>query len=188
MKKVGLNASTLRWILIGIILLLVGGGIFGAMNMQGVLVKQMDATNKIKIDAENSTSNLARAQLLKTYLETHKDDVDKTASIVADTVSYRYQDQVVQDITRYAQMSGLVILGFDFPVSRTTKPATSGLKPIVASITLDNPVNFRNYLAFIKLIEQNLTKMQITDITITPDKDNPNLINNPVIGLEVYIK
>jgi len=80
------------------------------------------------------------------------------------------------------------VLGFDFPTTTKTNTSSTGLKSIAATITLRNPVPYRNYLTFLKLIEQNLTKMQITDVSIVPDKDDPNLINNPVIGLEVYIK
>ncbi len=119
MKKSGLNASVLQWILLSLIILFVAGGVVGVMYMQGLLKSQMESTNKIKVEAENSSTNLIRAQLLKSYLAERQNDVDKAANIVANTVSYQYQDQIVQDITRYAQLSGLRILGFDFPVSRS---------------------------------------------------------------------
>lgn len=189
MKRKSINAVTTRWILIGIIVLLVVGGIAGGWWLQSILNEKMAATSSVKADAINSNDNLSKAQALKIYLENHKADIDKTALVVANTTSYKYQDQIVQDITRYAAVSGLRVLGFDFPTASSSSSSSStGLKSIAATITLQNPVPYRSYLTFLKLIEQNLTKMQVTDISIVPDKDNPNLINNPTIGLEVYIK
>lgn len=57
------------------------------------------------------------------YLEKHQTDMEKAAMIVADTTSYKYQDQIVQDITTYANLSGLTILGFDFPTQRHPQPS-----------------------------------------------------------------
>ena len=188
MKSKALDATTTRWILVGIIVLLVCGGIAGAWQLQMMLNEKLAATNQAKVDAINNNDNLAKAQALKIYLENHQAEIDKTARIVADTEAYKYQDQIVQDITKYAEVSGLRVLGFDFPTTTKTNTSSTGLKSIAATITLRNPVPYRNYLTFLKLIEQNLTKMQITDVSIVPDKDDPNLINNPVIGLEVYIK
>lgn len=188
MKSKAIDATTTRWILVGVIVLLVGGGIAGAWKLQMMLNEKMVATNQVKSDAINSNDNLAKAQALKVYLQNHKTEIEKTALIVADATAYKYQDQIVQDITRYASVAGLQILGFDFPSSTSSSSSSTGLKSIAATITLQNPVPYRNYLTFLKLIEQNLTKMQITNISIVPDKDNPNLINNPIIGLEVYVK
>lgn len=190
MKRKPLDAAMLRWVLLGLIVLFVGLGIGGTWYLQGILDEKMSSTNKVKAEAANSNSSLARAQALKIYLQNHQTDVQKTAQIVASTAAYKYQDQIVEDITRYAKTAGLKVLGFEFPIaaSNNKQVTVPGVNSITASVTLDNPVLYRDYVLFLKLIEQNLTKMQITDISITPDKLNPNLINNPVVGLEVYIK
>ena len=92
-------------------------------------------------------------------------------------------------MNRYAQLAGVTILGFEFPIIPTTaQKATTGPKSIAATVTLQNPVEYTNYLKFLRLIEQNLTKMQITDITVAPDTKVPGQINNPVIGLQVYVR
>jgi hypothetical protein len=184
-----IDAVKMRTLLIGLIVVLVGGGAAGGWYLQGILSSKIAETNTIKEAAANSDNDLSNAKALKVYLEKHQTDMEKAAMIVADTTSYKYQDQIVQDITTYANLSGLTILGFDFPTQKTSSAkSSSGLKTITATITLDNPVPYANYLTFIKYIEQNLTKMQITDISITPDNDDPSQISNPIIGLEVYIK
>lgn len=189
MKKATLDSITLRWILIGAIVLFVGGSVAGTWYMQTLLENQMAETNRIKAEDENSSQSLAQAQALKIYLENNKADTEKTAKIVAETTTFKYQDQIIQDITRYASAAGLTVLGFNFNQSTgAAAKSTNGLNSISAVVTLQNPVPYNRYLTFLKLIEQNLTKMQITDITITPEKSNPNLINNPTVTLEVYSK
>ena len=76
------------------------------------------------------------------------------------------------------------------PATDTTKApaAAPGLKTVNASIQLDSPIPLTNFLIFLKYIEQNVTKMQITGVTITPEATNPNLISNPTINLTVYTR
>lgn len=76
------------------------------------------------------------------------------------------------------------------PTTDTTKApaAAPGLKTVNASIQLDSPIPLTNFLIFLKYIEQNVTKMQITGVTITPEATNPNLISNPTINLTVYTR
>lgn len=68
-----------------------------------------------------------------------------------------------------------------------TTNAAPGLKTVNASIQLDSPIPLTNFLIFLKYIEQNVTKMQITGVTLTP-ADNPNLISNPTINIMVYTR
>ncbi len=74
------------------------------------------------------------------------------------------------------------------PQTTTQTPAAApGLKTVNASIQLDSPIPLTNFLIFLKYIEQNVTKMQITGVTLTP-ADNPSLITNPTINITVYTR
>ncbi len=73
------------------------------------------------------------------------------------------------------------------PQSTQAPAAASGLKTVNASIQLDSPIPLTNFLIFLKYIEQNVTKMQITGVTLTP-ADNPSLISNPTINITVYTR
>lgn len=190
MKKSNLNASKLRWILVGSVAAALLGGGFGVFYLHGLLADQMKQTNDVKTQAANSSLSLTEAQSLQQFLKKFDSDVKKTALIVSDTSFYKYQNQIVEDISRYAKIAGVTVLGYDFPIKLpNAKPTSStGLNSMAANITLASPVPFQNYLTFIKLIEQNLTKMQITDLSISPDKKNPSLITNNTIGIEVFTK
>lgn len=190
MKKVSFDAVFLSWLFIGLIgLVLLGAGL-GCWQLQKLLAAERIAADHSKIDARISADELQKAHNLQVYLENHKADVEKAAAVVAETKTYQYQNQIVEDVNRYASIAGVTVLGFDFPLQKTTAAAAKagGVKTIQASFTLQNPVPYENYLRFLKLIEQNLTKMQITDISITPDTKVFGQINNPVIGLQVYVR
>lgn len=190
MNERNMKATTLTGVLIGIILLVVVVTVGANWQLQNMLSAEITTTNNLKRDADESSNNLAKAKNLQTYMQLHSSDVEKAASIIAETKTYQYQNQIIEDVTRYANAVGLSILEFNFPESTAsaTKKTTNTLKSITAEVTLRKPVEYTNFIRFLKYIEQNLTKMQITDISITPNPDNPKLIDSPTVGLEVYIK
>jgi hypothetical protein len=122
-------------------------------------------------------------------MKTHQVDVERAASIVAETKTYQYQNQIIEDITLYANSVNVSILEFNFPdSSSSSSKKKTAIKSITAEVTLRKPVDYSNFISFLKYIEHNLTRMQITNISISPNSENPALIDSPTIGLEVYVK
>lgn len=187
MSDKNMKATTLTNILIGTILLIVAITIAANWQLQSMLSSEITTTNNLKRTASESSNNLAKAKNLQTYMELNKADIARAASIVAEAKTYQYQNQIIEDVTRYAGMAGLSILEFNFPETKDSAQKTS-LKSIRVDVTLKNPVEYTNLLRFLKYIEQNLTKMQISTISVTPNSDNPKLIDSPIVGLEVYVK
>ncbi len=64
----------------------------------------------------------------------------------------------------------------------------SQLKSTTVNITLDNPVNYRNLLQFIHYIEQNLTKMQISSISLSGATESSSQVTTDSLTIEVYIR
>ena len=191
MKKKSTLTSTVivNWSLYGLIVLLVAGIGAGSYLMHMKLVGYVTNVDHTKIDTELSEQGIENAKKLRRTLDDNRESVARAAAIVADTKYYEYQDQIVQDISSYAAASGLTVLGFDFTTSTSAKAtAITGVKAVVATISLSSPVNYDNYLQFLKLIERNLTKMQITQLDISNDLKNPGGVNSPVITLEVYVR
>lgn len=188
MKKITFDAVFLSWLFIGLIsLVLIGAGV-GCWQLQKILAAERLAADHAKIDAGISADELQKAHNLQVYLEKNEAEVEKAAAVVAETKTYQYQNQIVEDVNRYAAIAGVTVLGFDFPTQTTAAVKAGGIKTLQASVTLKNPVAYESYLRFLKLIEQNLTKMQVTDISITPDTKIIGQINNPTIGLQVYVR
>lgn len=189
MKKGQLNAVVLNRLLIASLVILVGGAIYACIAMSDFLAARAMETNHAKIDADVGRTELQKLETLKQYLDSHTDDIQRAEAVVAESQQYQYQDQIVQDINAYAKTAGVKVLGFNFPTSPTGAPKVAGgLKTIKATVTLQNPVNYQSFLRFLKLIEQNLTKMQITDISVAPEAANAANVTSPSIGLEVYVR
>lgn len=201
MKKGTLTATVLRLILT-ISLFAIGGigvAVFSIADktLKGTAV----ATSHSVADASASQNNLQNLQKLQQDLINKKDVVTRAESIVAESRSYQYQNQIINDLNGYASRAGLSIITIDFGAAGTgagkattpTTPAPSttavnGVKSTFVSITLKNPVDYINMLKFIKSIEQNLTKMQISSIGLSQSADGKPGVSSDVLSIEVYIK
>ncbi len=186
----GMKATSLTKLLIGIILLIAVLTITANWYLQDRLSSEIQTTNSMKYEASMSDSNLSKAKALQTYMTSHADDVKRASEVVAESQTYTYQNQIITDLTSYASATGVAILEFSFPDKSASgqKKASGTLKSVSVEITLQKPLGYTNFISFLKYIEQNRTKMQITDISIATNKDNPRLIDSPTVGLEVYVK
>ena len=99
----------------------------------------------------------------------------------------------MQDFVNYANASGVVIKSIDFSAnnastsgtasssSSSTSAATAvkapnGTKSISATITLNTPVAYDNLRDFIYRIEKNLFQMQISNLTLSSNKDTGGVV------------
>lgn len=174
---------------IGLVIILTGVTVYYASTfLHDETVKSIHA----QIDADVSGQDLDRLKSLEKTLDDNQDSVRKAEQIVAATKQYQYQDQIINDINRYAQQTGVEVTAYNFTPAATgkatTAPTVAGVKTISVALTLKSPLPFDNYLRFVKAIEQNLTKMQISGVNITPDPTDVNGVVNPSIGLVVYVR
>ncbi len=184
-----MTATKLRLVLLGLIALLLIGFSTGAWWMQTLLADQVRQTDHIKIDADISTTELQQLKSLDKQLIGEQDIVSRAKQIAASTEQYRYQDQVVSDISDYAARYGIGVSTFDFSAAQSAKPtaAVGGAKKTAFRLILRGPIPYITFLRFLQDVEKNLTKIQVTSLTLSPDKD-PNNIAKPNLGLEVYLK
>lgn len=192
--KRSLHAILLFRIFIGVFILMIGvlgGGIyFAGQQLQAKAIE----TDHARIDAELIQNEIGRLKNLQEYLSKNKTSIERAESIVAESKEYKYQNQVISDINAFANQTGITILGFDFVSENTSAPQPSttgapatGLKKTVVTLTIQEKTGYENLVRFIKSIEQNLTKMQLTSISLAPDITDPRSVSNPTINLEVYI-
>ncbi len=157
----------------------------------------VDVSHKV-IDASASQNNLQTLQSIERQLADKKDVVERTRSIVADSQSYQYQNQIITDLSDYAKRSNIEITNLDFSAatqssttpktpSALTVPIPNGVKSTSVSVTLKNPVNYDNLLRFIYAIEQNLTKMQVSKVGLSKDSTG-NGITSDLLTIEVYVR
>lgn len=212
-----ISAKIMTFILVFSCLLLIGlttaGFIVGLNYLNTIAV----TTDHAKIDAELATEELETIALLKGFLDDNPDLVAKTGSVIASSQQYQYQDQVLQDIQRFAAESGVRVQSFTFEPDNTattgatgatppTTPATpatptptipglnlsqtlpEGVKTASATITLARPLTYPNLLRFIKRIERNPTQFNLQPLAIQVDTANRANLQTTSIELKVFTK
>lgn len=194
-KTNAMTADKLRYVLIGSIFIMIigAGGLFWVFREQ-VLIPNAKKVTEVSSAAQSRVGEASRLKNIKAILERDKDTIDKAARLVTDTKSYQYQDQIINDLTAYAKVTGVTILRYDFnsgePSGSTAQPVgasnPSGIKSVSVAITLNNPVPYASLMRFMHAIEANLTKMQLEGITISKDPSNDVTVNT--LTIKVFTK
>lgn len=195
MKHRRFTATTLRASLAAslfLIILIAGGGVYV---VNGWLQSLATDVSHATADASTSRTTIATLQQLQETLETNRAVIDRANSIVAESQSYQYQDEIIRDLNGYAAAAGITLTNFNFETQAASSQdqqgqpaapaAPSGINSTLVSITIQNPVGYNNLLNFFYSIEQNLTKMQITNISLTK---SDNEIASDDLTIEVYIR
>lgn len=196
MKRHPLTATSLRVVLSVsmFIVAAIGGVAFWIANSK--LEEYAVEVSHTSADATASRDNLQNLQKIQEELDDDKEVVQRASSIVADSQSYQYQNQIITDLNDYAAKAGIAITNINF-ASTTTQatpgtptpaaPTPSGVKSMPVSITIKNPVDYLNLLKFINSIEENLTKMQISRINLSKDPTK-NSVTSDALTIEVYVR
>lgn len=198
MKKYHITAARLRVMLTISMFVILAITTAVAMLAHAELQKVAVDVSHINADATASQNNIQTLQRIQQKLTNDKDVIDRTNSIVAESQSYQYQDQILADLKDYASKAGVTITTIDFSSPTTTPgtpptgapattPAPAGVKSTSVSITLKNPIDYNNLLRFIASIEQNLTKMQISKVSLSKGTAG-NEVTSDVLTIEVYIR
>jgi hypothetical protein len=160
-------------------------------------------TSHATIDADASQNNVKTLQNIQRQLENDKDIIAQANSIVADSQSYQYQDQIVSDLNKYGKAAGISITNIDFsagsasagatnkaPTSTTTPEAAtpSGVKTTSVAVTMENPIGYSSFLKFLRSIEDNLTKMQVKSISLSKGTGTGDQISSDVLTIQVYVR
>lgn len=196
-SKKSLTATQLRVMLSIAIIVVIGLTVFGFYQASKVLASYASAVAQANGQAHLSDSNIQRLQGTKAELEKNQQTVERVKHLVADNANY--QNQVITDISAYASAAGIKVVGFTFDSAATSgsTPAASpgtvtpsaGAKTANVIIQLEPTVPYTNFLQFIHAIEQNLTQMRISKISLTKASGNdPNLIAGQSLAIEVYTK
>lgn len=205
-----MNARILRIIMLIIMLLLLIGGISGFVFVINMLEQYATQTSKLEAKANAGEINISKLRSLEARLITEQTNVAKAHSIVAESQTYQYQNEVIDDLNEYANESNVSIIGYSFNTSAeapsSSTPATgnsstltpgssstlpSGIKATSVTITLESPMPYSRALQFIQQIEQNVTKMQIEGVSLgraNADDPNDDKVELPSLQIQVYIR
>lgn len=207
MNTHNLTPTRLRLILIGSMVLMVAIAVGVFMIGYKQIADYSVASRAVAAEAQASYSSLQDLEAAKKELANDADVVQRASLIVSESKSYLYQDQIIQDINRFATNSGVSVTSISFGASgatsssgtavaaSTTPPAgavapPSGVKTTTASVTVKNPVDYTKMLNFIHSIENSLFKMRISQVTLSKSADakGSNDVTSDVLNIEVYVK
>jgi hypothetical protein len=196
MNKRQLTATTVRIILSASLLVITGIGVTIFSLAHSNLQQVATDVSHVVVDSDASQNNLTTLETVKKTLAINQDVITRASDIVADSQSYQYQDQIVTDIGGYANRAGIGITNIDFSAAKAAAPSSPtaatpaaplGVKTTSVSVTLKNPVDYNSLLRFIESIEQNLTKMQISKVSLSRSTAG-NEITSDILTIEVYIR
>ncbi|MDB5176672.1 MAG: hypothetical protein JWN75_340 [Candidatus Saccharibacteria bacterium] len=197
----GLTAPRLRIVLISLIVLTFALCIAGFWFFHTQLVSYAEQVQSDNATAASSSDDIVKLQMVEKQLKDDAVAVTRAKNIVADSQYYEYQNQIISDINTYAKNSGVSISGFAFSDTNTPAAAApaagqvsatpvtpAGLKSIKATVTIKSPVSYTAIMKFTHSIELNLTKMQLSGISMTGSPDSPTEVTVNPFTIEVYTR
>lgn len=183
------NAKNLRILLIIAMTLLVIAVVAGVVYAVKQLNQYATSVSEVVHEAEISQSKLDTLIAQATEIRNESDRVEQVNRIVAESQSYQYQNVIIRDLRAMAANAGVSINSFNFG-SADAAGATPGLNSTFVSIDVDNPIPYQDFLNFLRNIELNNTKMQVSSIDIAPagSESGKQMISSSVLTVEVYTR
>ncbi len=201
MKK-GLTASSARIVLALFLLIILAAMVAGSYFAYSFLSTTSKEVADMQTEASAVDMKIQNLLKLKDQLEKNPVATKKAEQIVAESKSYQYQNQIINDLSIYAAKANVPIQSFTFQDSSTssakssssssqttTKKPTSvnGVKSITVSIQLGDKVPYNNLLHFLHLVENNVTRMQISGVSISRGEQRGE-VSAQSLELGVYVR
>lgn len=194
MNKTGMSATKLRATLgtfVVLIIVITGVGFYFT---QDLLTKQAAEVNSIILTSMAGSGDSQSVTELQKAIKDMQPAVEKANAII--TPSASYTEQIISSLNKIASQSGVVIADYSFADSSTAKtgaaaptPSTiGGVQIKSATVTITNPVQYSSLLKFIRLIETNLPKMQISGINVARDTSSGGSVTVQPLTVEVYTR
>ena len=206
-KKFTLTATNLRIILAVSLVVITAIGAGGFALAYNWLDGFAADASTVASQAAASESELQELSQTEKMLKTQHHAVERASKIAAESKSYQYQDQIINDLNDFARKAGITISDITFADDNakggssssssssnktgTSLPAIAGLNATTASVTVKNPVEYRKLLTFMYLVEQSLTKMRIANVDLsrsTAQGQAPDSITSNTLTIEVYLR
>ncbi|HCH34659.1 MAG: hypothetical protein UY35_C0007G0005 [Candidatus Saccharibacteria bacterium GW2011_GWC2_48_9] len=212
-----LTASRLRLLLLGGVVVVLALQIGLIVLGQKAITGYAQTVSSSVSTATSDQKTLSDLQLVNNLLKQQSETVEKSGKLIADGANtYAYQNQIINDITNYANQTGIQVTGFTFTDSAaagtstapapaatattgtapaaTTSATPAGLSPVTVSVSLVPGMSYSAFYKFLQLIEGNLLQMQIGSLNLTPSSDGstnesgPNAVGLSNITIQVFTK
>lgn len=106
------------------------------------------------------------------------------------------QSVVVAELSQFALRSRLSVAQITFPQdtkklnpgSKTTVKTPAGVAVVPAVIEFKEGTKYENVLEFLRTIENNRRKMQVTNVSFTPDEENKAVFSKVSVSMNLYTR
>lgn len=184
-----LTAPKLRILLaVSVILLLLAQGGLIVLGQNAISAYGQEVSSSVAQSSSNEKT-LRDLQSVSAALKAQESTVNKSKQLITskNDETYTYQNQIIQDITRYAERSGLSATGFSFTSTDTTTvggaaPAPApvaaggaavtakippGVTPVNVTVTFASAGSYESFYKFLQLLEGNLLRMKIDGLNLS---------------------
>jgi hypothetical protein len=190
MSKYSFKPSTLRNMMKSLIIVMIGLSAFGFYYVQGELSTLATSIGDTISQTKLSGADSQIVETFKQEIAEAQQAADK-ASLLTTSVQNHQSQSITKDLDKYAADTNIKITGYDYtqPTNLSAPKLTDGIVASYLTITLTNPVPFTNFMQFLRLIESNTPKMQITGISLKHSPGSPadTVTVEPLI-IEIYTR
>lgn len=184
MNKPGLKATSLRSIMITIVIVLIIVCATGFYITQTKLSEFSKTVITSIIESKSGTTSSEGLQALEAALIAKSTDIENADKITSS--SENYQSQAIIDLTNYATQTNISIS--DFSVMNASEVNSSsipidGVDKKYLKISFSSSVIFGDFVKFLKLIETSTPKMQALGVSISQSQDSRISIQPMIIEL-----
>lgn len=159
MKSLTFKATSLRGLLILVVILVIGGIAAGFYYGLGRVKEYAVEVSHTNADAQAAQQQVTELQKLKTTLANSEALIKKANQLFA--TESDYQTRAIQDVQHYAKQSNITITDTSFP----SEQQSNGSHTLVIKIA--SPTSYDNLIRFLEGIESNLPKMQLNGIKLS---------------------
>lgn len=172
--------------------LLIVGSLVGLFFANKQLTQIAQDTSRLKAEVEVSQKQIDSYSLTKIKVES-LDYVDPLAQKVLP--AEEDQSALVAELTQFALRSNLTMTQLTFAdqkavstdkKSKSAVPSGVSITPITLGFATG--IAYDDVLDFLKTLETNQRKTQVTNITLTPEAEDGSLLSQVSVELNVYTK
>jgi hypothetical protein len=202
-----LSATKLRLLLSVSIALLIAAMVGGFLFIHSKLNIYASEISALNADAQSGDANIQTLKTVQERLDAEKSTIVDARSIVAESANF--SDVAISNISRIARDTGVNITSFEFadsssgastPAAPATAPAAtpgstdtaapaapaSGITKRVVTVTVESPLPYSQLMDFIRRIETNDLKMQLSSVSMA--KGDGNNVTTQTFSIEVYVR
>ena len=178
-QKSGMKATSLRALLaFSLAVVIVGSVAIYYIGFSELRTYSIEVGHRV-VDANASTEQIKNLQAPKSQLDKEKGLIAKANDIFATETTY--QPAAIRDIQRYADLAGISIattFDGDIPLQNSRS----------FSVTVRSDVTYGDFIAFLRGVESNIPKLQVTHVSIGRADAGGELVAIERLVISIFVR